>query len=110
MSTYKILPSSYDLSNGCDDAPTEPRYPDHILYNKVPKCGSTTLQNILEKVAESTDMTVTNQWIYHGYKITQQEQVVYTAGLGSSTADQVLKYTKYPKYIPSTSTGQVLIF
>ena len=31
-------------------------------------------------------------------------------GLGSSTVDQVLKYTKYPKYIPSTSTGQVLIF
>ena len=27
--------------------------------------------------------------------------------LGSSTVDQVLKY---PKYIPSTSTGQVLIF
>ena len=36
--------------------------------------------------------------------------IVYTSGLGSSTADQVLKYTKYPKYIPSTSTGQVLIF
>ena len=33
-----------------------------------------------------------------------------TAGLGSSTVDQVLKYTKYPKYIPSTSTGQVLIY
>ena len=33
-----------------------------------------------------------------------------TTGLGSSTVDQVLKYTKYPKYIPSTSTGQVLIF
>ena len=32
------------------------------------------------------------------------------AGLGSSTVDQVLKYTKYPNYIPSTSTGQVLIF
>ena len=31
-------------------------------------------------------------------------------GLGSSTVDQVLKYTKYTKYIPSTSTGQVLIF
>ena len=31
-------------------------------------------------------------------------------GLGSSTVDQVLKYTKYPKYIPSTSIGQVLIF
>ena len=31
------------------------------------------------------------------------------AGLGSSTVDQVLKYTKYPKYIPSTITGQVLI-
>ena len=31
-------------------------------------------------------------------------------GLGSSTVDQVLKYTKYPKYISSTSTGQVLIF
>ena len=28
-------------------------------------------------------------------------------GLGSSTVDQVLKY---PKYIPSTSTAQVLIF
>ena len=26
------------------------------------------------------------------------------AGLGSSTVDQVLKYTKYPKYIPSTSS------
>ena len=35
---------------------------------------------------------------------------IYAAGLGSSTVDQVLKYTKYPKYIPSTSTGQVLIF
>ena len=34
----------------------------------------------------------------------------YAPGLGSSTVDQVLKYTKYPKYIPSTSTGQVLIF
>ena len=34
----------------------------------------------------------------------------YPPGLGSSTADQVLKYTKYPKYLPSTSTGQVLIF
>ena len=32
------------------------------------------------------------------------------SGLGSSTVDQVLKYTKYAKYIPSTSTGQVLIF
>ena len=31
-------------------------------------------------------------------------------GLGSSTVDQVLKYIKYPKYIPSTSTGQVLIY
>ena len=34
----------------------------------------------------------------------------FKPGLGSSTVDQVLKYTKYPKYIPSTSTGQVLIF
>ena len=30
--------------------------------------------------------------------------------MGSSTIDQVLKYTKYPIHIPSTSTGQVLIF
>ena len=35
---------------------------------------------------------------------------VVGGGFGSSTVDQVLKYTKYPKYIPSTSTGQVLIF
>ena len=35
---------------------------------------------------------------------------VAASGLGSSTVDQVLKYTKYPKYVPSTSTGQVLIF
>ena len=35
---------------------------------------------------------------------------MYGAGLGSSTVDQVLKYIKYPKYIASTSTGQVLIF
>ena len=35
---------------------------------------------------------------------------LHSPGLGSSTVDQVLKYTKYPKYIPSTSTGQVLIF
>ena len=33
-----------------------------------------------------------------------------TPGLGSSTVDQVLKYTKYPRHLPSTSTGQVLIF
>ena len=34
--------------------------------------------------------------------------ICYTSGLGSSTVDQVLKYTKYHKHIPST--GQVLIF
>ena len=34
--------------------------------------------------------------------------IMRVSGLGSSTVDQVLKYTKYPKYIPSTS--QVLIF
>ena len=34
----------------------------------------------------------------------------YRPGLGSSTVDQVLKYFKYTKYIPSTSTGQVLIY
>ena len=33
-----------------------------------------------------------------------------SSGLGSSTVDQVLKYIKYPKHLPSTSTGQVLIF
>ena len=33
--------------------------------------------------------------------------ITCSPGLGSSTVDQVLKY---PKYIPSTSTGQVLIF
>ena len=38
------------------------------------------------------------------------EHIVCKPGLGSSTVDQVLKYTKYLKYIPSTSTGQVLIF
>ena len=41
--------------------------------------------------------------------ITPKNFVLLTR-VGSSTADQVLKYTKYPKYIPSTSTGQVLIF
>ena len=41
---------------------------------------------------------------------TREEYVWSTTGLGSSTIDQVVKYTKYPKYIPSTSTGQVLIF
>ena len=35
---------------------------------------------------------------------------VLSPGLGSSTVDQVLKYTKYLKHIPSTSTGQVLRF
>ena len=41
-----------------------------------------------------------------------QWYIIYNSvpGLGSSTVDQVLKSTKYPKYIPSTSTGQVLIF
>ena len=39
-----------------------------------------------------------------------QNIYICTTGLGSSTVDQVLKYTKYPKYIPSTSTGQVLFF
>ena len=34
---------------------------------------------------------------------------IFNPGLGSSTVDQVLKYTKYPKHLPSTSTGQVLI-
>ena len=47
------------------------------------------------------------------YKLVEMKNKLatsYKSGLGSSTVDQVLKYTKYPKYIPSTSTGQVLIF
>ena len=43
-------------------------------------------------------------------KVPVQLQAMCESGLGSSTVDQVLKYTKYPKYIPSRSTGQVLIF
>ena len=34
---------------------------------------------------------------------------IYNQGWGQVQLT-VLKYTKYPKYIPSTSTGQVLIF
>ena len=40
-------------------------------------------------------------------KATQLYITILLAGLGSSTVDQVLKYTKYLKHIPSTSTGQV---
>ena len=48
---------------------------------------------------------------YWGYLDVQVLVVCLSlTGLGSSTVEQVLKYTKYPKYIPSTSTGQVLIF
>ena len=43
-----------------------------------------------------------NKVIYH--------KMMYYTGLGLSTVDQVLKYIKYPKYMPSTSTGQVLIY
>ena len=71
MSTSEIL------SNGCDDAPTEAVHPDHILYNKVPKCGSTTLQNIFDVVAESTNMTVTLQFIYHGINMNPRDQVFH---------------------------------
>ena len=48
----------------------------------------------------------------HGFRKRRscKTQLILTSGLGSSTVDQVLKYTKYPKYIPSTSTGQVLNF
>ena len=48
--------------------------------------------------------------ISEGLVVTIREVRGLVAALGSSTVDQVLKYTKYPKYIPSTSTGQVLIF
>ena len=53
---------------------------------------------------------------YNNYTLQPQDNIIYNMnryqkpGLGSSTVDQVLKYTKYPKYIPSTSTGQVLMF
>ena len=43
-------------------------------------------------------------------KYLKSRQTVCIAGLVSSTVDQVLKYIKYPKHLPSTSTGQVLIY
>ena len=46
----------------------------------------------------------------HFYCCTPIHSYMCTPGLGSSTVDQVLKYIKYPKYIPSTSTAQVLLF
>ena len=52
-----------------------------------------------------------NHHISHiSIKLSRINGTMSRPGLGSSTVDQVLKYTKYPKYIPSTSTGQVLIF
>ena len=36
--------------------------------------------------------------------------LMLSPGLGSSTVDQVLKYTKYPKYMPSTSKVKYSFF
>ena len=48
--------------------------------------------------------------LYYSIVFIESTYMLCIAGLGSSTVDQVLKYTKYPKHLPSTSTGQVLIF
>ena len=58
----------------------------------------------------SCHMLITKRSPVTSQTVTGSRLTGFLSGLGSSTVDQVLKYTKYPKYIPSTSTGQVFIF
>ena len=75
-----------------------------ILQSLVPFCAAQRVRGTgacqwIASLTRSSSRTLA----VHGFPGLKPE-------LGSSTVDQVLKYTKYPKYIPSTSTGQVLIF
>ena len=64
------------------------------------------VQNLTYNIDDQLDVRIakfTHMCLNHHNDVCRSE-------LGSSTVDQVLKYTKYSKYIPSTSTGQVLMF
>ena len=65
--------------------------------------------DIIGGMDEGKCTILASYWIYLLPSIQLTTIYYFKARLGSSTVDQVLKYTKYPKYIPSTSTGQVLI-
>ena len=78
INNYKLLflfQVSTNFHASCDDARTEPGHPDRILYNKVPKCGSTTLELIFEKVGNLTGMNVVLQYFVHGHVLDTEQQV-----------------------------------
>ena len=66
----------HDVSTVCSTGPrTVPHNPDRILYNKVPKCGSTTLSRILTLAGIQNDHKVRIQTANKGILLDQTKQV-----------------------------------
>ena len=64
-----------NVSGVCSTSPTiEPYTPDRILYNRVPKCGSTTISRILHLSGVLNDHQIKLQVVHNGMlmNITQQ--------------------------------------
>ena len=64
-----------DVSGVCSTSPTIEAYtPDRILYNRVPKCGSSTISRILHLSGVQNDHQIKLQVVHNGVlmNITQQ--------------------------------------
>ena len=72
----------YVISDAVDELPIEELIlqhpPDLVLYNRMPKCGSTTTKRMFDKLArrENNFVHFTSQ-LYHNEDLNHIEQVLY---------------------------------
>ena len=56
--------------------PTIPPEPHLILYNKVPKCGSTTFSSLIHNISHTNNFTFTTQNVFRGQSVSKTQEVI----------------------------------
>ena len=64
------------LDNCISGATIVPIHPKRILYNKVPKCGSTTLNSLLTQAGKANGYNIVPQNVFRGSRLNSSEEVM----------------------------------
>ena len=67
-----------DVGGVLGRAPLSVPNPPQIFYNKVPKCGSTTLCRVLRTAAEDNGVKIKRRHIFGGRHLTEKDEVRFT--------------------------------
>ncbi len=70
-----VIYSSLASSNSSQSQDVSSHLPLRLIYNRVPKCGSTTLYTLMKKLSILNNFTHFNSKIYNRRMLSKEEQV-----------------------------------